>query len=117
MKTQKVVYWIVTGLLSLMILFSATMYFFKTEEIKEVFKSLGYPTHIVIPLAVAKVLAIVTLLRHRSKNLIEWAYAGLFFNFTLAIMAHNAIGDGEMGGAIAAMILLLTSYALKNKVR
>lgn len=117
MKTKKVIYWIATGLISIMILSSATMYFVDTEEVKNVFISLGYPAHIVIPLAIAKILAIFTILRNRIKNLIEWAYAGLFFNCVLAAMAHYTAADNEMGGAIVALILLLTSYFLKDKAR
>ena len=85
MNTQKIIYGIDTGLLSLMILGSTALYFVQTEEIVKVFKFLGYPTHLIIPIAVAKILGILTLLRNREQKLVEWAYAGLFFEFHLQL--------------------------------
>jgi hypothetical protein len=38
------------------------MYFTKTEMVKDFFESLGYPTYIVIPLAVAKTLGVIIIL-------------------------------------------------------
>ncbi|MFT6333800.1 MAG: hypothetical protein ACI86M_001119 [Saprospiraceae bacterium] len=42
-----------TGLLTLMVVGSAGIYIFKNAEISQVFESLGYPSYIVIPLAIA----------------------------------------------------------------
>ena len=67
MNTQKSIYWIATGLLSLMILGSATLYFVQTEEIAKVFKLLGYPTHLIIPIAIAKILGILTFAKSRAE--------------------------------------------------
>lgn len=117
MNTQKIIYWFATGLLSLMILGSATLYFVQTEDIAQVFKLLGYPTHLIIPIAVAKTLAILTLLRNQGKKLVEWAYAGLFFDFLLAAHSHWQAQEGEVTASIVALVLLMTSYNLKNKVR
>ena len=60
MNTQKIIYWIATDLLSLMILGSVALYFVQTEEIAKVFKLLGYPTHLIIPIAVALVLLMIS---------------------------------------------------------
>ena len=117
MNKQKIIYWIATGLLSLMILGSATLYFVQTEEIAKVFKLLGYPTHLIIPIAVAKILGILTLLRNREQKLVEWAYAGLFFELLLAAFSHWQAQDGEIAASLVALVLLMISYNLKNKVR
>lgn len=117
MKTQRIIYWIATGLLTLMILFSAGMYFFNHEEIVEVIKALGYPTYIIYPLAILKLSGLAVILSNKGGVLKEWAYAGFFFNFVLAFFAHYMIGDGEQFGALIAVILLLTSYFLGKKVR
>ena len=60
-KRNRIIYWIATGLLSLMMLMSAGMYFFNTEEVSQIFVSLGYNTRIVIPLAILKVAGVVTI--------------------------------------------------------
>jgi hypothetical protein len=117
MKRHKIIYWIATGLLSLMMVGSASFYFLQTEEVAKVFVKLGFPTFLIIPLATAKILAIITLLRNRSSTLVEWAYAGLFFNFVLAALAHYYAQDGEAGAALVALGLLIVSYSFKNKVR
>ena len=117
MKTQKIVYWIVTGLLSLMFLGSATMYFVNNADVTAVFESLGFPTWIIYPLAICKIAAVAVILSNKGGIVKEWVYAGLFFNTVLAFFAHFMIGDGDEMGALIAMILVLSSYFLGKKVR
>jgi hypothetical protein len=116
MKIQKIVYWIATGLLCALMLFAAGNYIFQHETIKEVFTKLGYPAYIVYPLAIAKILGVIAILTKKSKTLKEWAYAGFFFNFILALSAHIATKDGEFAPALVALILLLISYALDKRL-
>jgi hypothetical protein len=54
------------------------MYFTNIEMIKGFFESFNYPTYIVIPLAVAKILGVIVLLWRPNKWLSEWGYAGFF---------------------------------------
>ena len=110
MKTNKIVYWISTGLLSAMMLMSTGMYFFNNAEVSKVFETLGYPTYIVIPLAVVKILGLIAIWSRKSKTLLEWAYAGFFFDFVLAFFAHIMVNDGEFAASAFAIVLLLTSY-------
>ena len=117
MKTQRIIYWIVTGLLSLMFVGSATMYFVKNADVTQVFESLGFPTWIIYPLAICKISAVAIILSNKGGVLKQWAYAGLFFNTTLAFFAHYMVGDGEEVGALIAMALILSSYFLGKKVR
>jgi len=117
MKTQRIIYWIATGLFALMMLFSAGMYFVNNAEVVEVFKTLGHPTYIVYPLAILKLSGLAIILSNKGGVLREWAYAGFFFNFVLAFFAHYMVGDGEHFGALIALILLLVSYFLGKKVR
>ncbi|MEM7574374.1 MAG: DoxX family protein [Bacteroidota bacterium] len=116
-RTEKWIFWISTGLISAMMLGSAGMYLFNTEEVSAEFSRLGYPTTVVIPLAIAKILAVLAIISNQSAWLKEWAYAGLFFDFLLATQAHGLAGDGWFGPSVVATILLLTSYYFDNKVR
>jgi hypothetical protein len=116
MKTNKIIYWIATGLLSIMMIMSAGMYFMKHGDVSEVFSGLGFPTYIIYPLAIAKLLAIAAIITKKSSTLKEWAYAGLFFDFLLALSGHLMIKDGEFAGALIAIILLLVSYFFDKKV-
>ena len=117
MKTQKILYWIATAMLSLLVLFSAGMYFFNHAEIVKAFSSLGFPTYIIYPLATLKILGLIVILGKIGSSVKEWAYAGFFFNFVLAFFAHLMVGDGEQFGALMALVLLLASYFLGKKAR
>ena len=110
MKNQKRLYWISTGLLTAFMLMSVGMYFFKHDDLSQAFTNFGYPTYIIYPLAVAKLLGLVAIWTDQSKALKEWAYAGFFFDFALAFFAHTYIGDGEFVPSLVAIVLLFTSY-------
>ena len=113
---MKIVYWIATGLLCLMMLGSAGMYIFNHAEVLNIFTSLGYPTYIVYPLAIAKILGVIAILSKKSKTLKEWAYAGFFFDFLLAASAHYFAGVPSPFLAIVSLVLLVVSYILDRKI-
>jgi hypothetical protein len=115
MKTKKIVYYAATGVLSLMMLGSAGLYLFNHAEVVEIFGRLGFPTYIIYPLAAAKVLGLVAIWTGYSRILKEWAYAGFFFNFLLALSGHINAGDGEFGLAASAMFVLIVSYVADKK--
>ena len=112
MKKFKVIHWIFTGLLAALMLMSAGMYLFNTEEIKGLFTGFGFPTWIVIPLAIAKILGVVMILTKFNKTITTFAYAGFLFNLLLAFAAHSAIRDGESGGAVIGLILWIGSFSM-----
>lgn len=114
MNIQKILYWISTAVMLGIFAFSAFMYFTKYEMVCGFFEDLNFPTWIVYPLAIAKVLGIIAVLSGVSKFLMEWAYAGFFFDACLAMAAHLIAGHG-VGGAtfsIVALIALIISRAL-----
>jgi uncharacterized membrane protein len=110
MKIYKSVYYISTGLFTALILFSVSLYLFKTEEMAAGFDSFGYPAYLIYPLAAAKFMGLLVLWFYKGKAVTEWAYAGFFFNVVLAFFAHYMVGDGEQTGALLAFLLLMTSY-------
>ncbi|MCL8005901.1 DoxX family protein [Gelidibacter japonicus] len=116
MKTNKIVYYVSTGLLTLLLIFSAGMYFFNYEEVSEMFINFGYPTYLIYPYAVLKLLGLIALWNPNFKVLKEWAYAAFFFAFILAFFAHYMIGDGEHISALVAMVLLIISYIFNKKI-
>ena len=116
MKLHQILYWVFTGLLSVMMVMSSFFYFTNTEEVGGLFESLGYPASLVIPLAVAKTLAVIAIVSNKSALLKRLAYYGLALDFVLALIAHLMAGDGEFGGAVIALILLAGSYFYNGKV-
>jgi len=117
MTTRKIIYWIATVFLCGLMLYSASMYFTKTEMVRGFFEHLNYPTYLVIPLAIAKVLGVVMVLSRRIKWLMEWAYAGMFFDMVLAFSAHQHANDGQYLLSILGIGFLLVSYFLGKTVR
>ena len=115
-STIRIIYYVSTGLLTLLMLFSASMYLFNTEMIKEAFTALNYPTYLIYPLAIAKLLGLVAIWTRRSSTLYEWAYAGFFFDTLLAAAAHMVMQDGSQGAAIVGIVLVLVSYWASKRV-
>ena len=116
MKRDKIIYYVATGLLTALMLFSVNMYFFKHDDVATMFAGFGYPVYIIYPYAVAKLLGLFAIWNPKFKIIKEWAYAGFFFAFILAFFAHYMIGDGEQSGALVALILLITSYIFNKKI-
>ncbi|NJL13950.1 MAG: DoxX family protein [Microscillaceae bacterium] len=112
----KIIFWVITGLLSALMLMSAGMYFFRYPEVVKAFTALGYPAYLIYPLATAKILGVVALLTRASVWLKEWAYAGFFFDFALAATAHTVALDGGLVTSLVAIGLLLASYVLDKMV-
>ncbi len=111
-----IIYRIVTGLMSALAILGASMYFFNNELARGMFENLNFPTYIIYPLGIAKLLGVVAIWINKSRSLTEWAYAGFVFNSLLAISAHLNINDGEHIGAVVALILAVTSYIYNKKV-
>ncbi len=110
MGRAKIFHYVFTGLLTVMMLLSAGMYVFKYADVAATFSALDYPTYLVYPLAIAKVLAVLTLWIRPHRTLVGLAYAGLFYDFVLALVAHLVVGDGDFPGAIIALVLLGGSF-------
>lgn len=107
---KRIAYWASTAILTLIMLFSVYNYFFNHEAIAGFYEAMGYPTYIIYPLAIAKLLGLVAVWGNFSKWLKEWAYAGFFYNTTLAFFAHTMINDGQHFGAVIAFVAVLISY-------
>ena len=93
MKKNNIIYWVTTGLLGLMMTFSAYSYL-TNPEIMAAFKHLGFPDYFRIELAAAKFLGVLVLLIPQIPNKIkEWAYAGFGITFISAAIGHLSSGD------------------------
>ncbi|WP_411029865.1 DoxX family protein [Spongiimicrobium sp. 3-5] len=117
MKKNKIIYWITTGLLSLMMLGSAMFYLTQTPTATQIFNSLGFPAYLIYPLALAKILGVLAILTNKSDFLKDLAYKGFFYVFILAASAHINAGDGGFAPALIALLLVITSYLYNKKLR
>ncbi len=110
------IYRIITGLFTVLVLMGASQYFFNHDVVKEMFLQIDFPTYLIYPMGVAKFLGIIAIWANKSKTLTEWAYAGFVFNFLLAISAHLNANDGEYYGAVIALVFVVASYIYHRKV-
>lgn len=110
--TTKLKYWIPTVLLAAMIFISGVANVTHQPRPMQAAAHLGYPAYIATELGIWKLLAAVTFVfGSRWPRLKEWAFAGVFFDMSGALVAHAASGDGLADSAPAGVLLLLTGIA------
>jgi len=106
----KFLYYGSTVLLTLIMLFSVSEYFFNHEFIRGAFQHLGYPIYLIYPMAISKILGLIAIWSRKSQLLTGLAYAGFFYNVILAFFAHIAVSDNAQWIAVASIIALIPSY-------
>ncbi|MEM8489117.1 MAG: DoxX family protein [Bacteroidota bacterium] len=115
----QLIYWISTGLLCAVLLWSAYTYFFQEAAIAGI-KALGFPDFFRIQLAILKLLAIAALLLPVVPMYMkEWAYAGVGLFFLTAIVAHIAHRDGVgiTGLLLVFFALLIASHVTLHRLQ
>ncbi len=88
--------------------FSAQMYLRNPDMVAGFFEMLDYPTYLVYPLAILKILGIIAVLSNVSRVLKEWAYAGFFFDAVLATLAHYVAGHAILMSATAIVLVVIS---------
>ena len=119
MKTNKIIYWTTTGIISFMMLFSAFSYV-TNPDMKAAFVHLGFPDYFRIELAVLKVLgALVLIIPVVSDKIKSFAYFGFALTFVSASIAHSVSGDPASAiiAPIIFLVILGVSYLFYNKIK
>jgi hypothetical protein len=116
MKTNKIIYWVSTGLLSAAFLLSAFLYLSKSPELVANFQKIGYPIYFVTILGVAKLLGSVALINPWFSKLKEWAYAGFTFTLVGAVWTHIAT-QTPFVAPLLFLVVLAVSYFFYNKLK
>jgi uncharacterized membrane protein YphA (DoxX/SURF4 family) len=118
MKKTKIIYWIFTGLLSVLMLFSALSGFLDRAQGVAIFAHLGYPAYLVPFISVAKLLGIIAILVPRFPRLKEWAYAGFTIDITGALYSSICTGDPASAWAtlFIGYIIIFGSYFYYHKL-
>lgn len=115
-KADLWIYRISTGLISGIMLMSALGYFATHDEVSKNFAQYGFPSFIIYPLGIAKILGLTAIWTRKSETLKEWAYAGFVFNILLAIGGHLYAGDSLIVIAVAALVMIFISYIFQKRV-
>lgn len=117
MKKNKIIYWIFTGLLSVLMIIGSIPDIIMVPDARTLFQHLGYPMYLLPFVGVAKLLGIAAILVPGYNRLKEWAYAGLFFDILGATYSSIAVGDpvSQWIFMILPFILIFGSYIYHHK--
>jgi len=117
MKKNKALYWIITGLFSAFMLFSAVPDILVVPEAVTFMSHMGFPRYFIPFIGVAKLLGVIAILVPGFPQIKEWAYAGLMFDLIGATYSQIA-NDGFQPAVLfmaLPIFLLLFSYSLYQK--
>ncbi len=118
MKTNSIIYWITTGILGLVMLFSGYSYL-TNPELEIAFKTLGFLDYFRVELAIAKIIGVVVLVIPQIPERIkEWAYAGFGIAFVSATIAHlhNNDAAAKVIAPLIFLVILIFSNIYMHKV-
>lgn len=117
MKKTTVFYWILTGLLAVLMGSGSIPDILSVPDAVALFQHLGYPAYLLPFLGIAKLLGVIAILVPGFPRLKEWAYAGFVFDLSGAMYSSIAVGDPASGWIffIIGFILIAGSYILHHK--
>jgi len=112
-------YWVFTLYIALESLWAGATDILHAPPLFGILLHLGYPPHFGTMLGVWKLLGAVALLLPGYPLLKEWAYAGMFFDFSAAAVAHASAGDGVIWyiGPVLSIGALVASWHLRPPSR
>ena len=120
MKATKVIYWISTGAVIFVMLFTAVQTFSHIEHMTDFARQIQFPAYMFVMLSVAKVLGIIALLIPGYPQIKEWVYAGFTFDLVGAIVlfagSSLAFPVGLWTPMVVALVMLAISYITYHKI-
>jgi hypothetical protein len=110
---RKLAYWVPLVLVVLNAVGGGLLDAFRWPSGMAVFYHLGYPDYFATLLGTAKVLGGLALVAPVSRTLREWAYAGLVFDSSAAVISILAVGDPVPHVIIPTSYLVLTIVSFR----
>jgi hypothetical protein len=119
LKTARWFYWISTILLSLGMLSGGVAQLLKVKANMDGMLHLGYPSYFMVVIGVWKISGVVAILIPGFGLVKEWAYAGLFFVMSGAVISHVVTGDGidKWITPFIFLALIIVSWKLRPQSR
>jgi len=118
-RTRLVAYWIATLLIASEMALGGVWDLARIHYVRIIMDHLGYPLYTLTILGFWKIAGACAIVTPRFTRLKEWAYAGMFFNYSGAAASHLLAGDGLRVWAAPALFALLSvaSWALRPPSR
>ena len=110
MKPTRILYWITTGLLALLMIFSSVSSLTSPAQSAQFFKAMSMPTYLIPFLSVAKLLGVIAILVPGYPRIKEWAYAGLSFDLIGALVC-NYYSAGTTGAWLPMILFVGLAFA------
>ena len=110
-------FWIPTALICLATLGGGIMDLSHNPDLVTIMAHLGYPTYLMTLLGAWKIAGVIAILAPGTPRLKEWAYAGLFFDLSGAVVSHLAAGDSFPVPPVVLLVLTGVSYFLRPESR
>jgi hypothetical protein len=119
MKVKTMTYWTSTAILTAGLFAGGLSQLGHQQDTAAAIQHLGYPLYFMTIIGTWKVLAVFALLVPGFARLKEWAYAGVFFNMTGAMISHLVCGDPAWRVAVALSfaVLAVVSWATRPASR
>jgi|SRR5450432_4088312 len=103
-KSKIIIYWVTTILMSVGMFGTGLAQVIHSKQMIDIVIPLGYPLYFLNIIGVWKMLAVIVILIPGFKLVKEWAYAGLFFVMTGAVVSHLASSDYAIKGIIGPLM-------------
>ena len=119
MRARNIGYWITTALVATVLVAGGLSDLMGAPPVVETMAHLGYPSYVASILGVWKLLGAIAILAPGAGRVKEWAYAGIAFDLTGAIVSHASVGDtvAQYAAPIVLLALAATSWALRPASR
>ena len=118
--SRNAIYWVTTALLALELVLGGIWDVLRVSQVHVIIDRLGYPPYFLVILGIWKLLGAVAVIVPRFPRLKEWAYAGVVFDLTGALVSNLASGVTDTG-TLAYLLLMMgvtaTSWALRPASR
>jgi uncharacterized membrane protein YphA (DoxX/SURF4 family) len=115
MKARTIGYWITTALVGFAFVGGGVADLMHAPSVMDALSHLGYPSYVATLLGIWKLLGAITILMPAAPRLKEWAYAGIAFDLSGAVVSHVSAGDSvaQFAAPIALLALAIASWALR----
>lgn len=110
-----IAYWVITVMVAAEGLLGGAWDILRVPYVTLAIVHLGYPLYVLTIIGVWKLLGAGAILIPRFPRLKEWAYAGMFFNYTGAVASSLAVGDSVQSVIYPLILvgLVVASWALR----
>ena len=114
--SRNAIYWVTTALLALELVLGGVWDVLTVPQVQVVIDRLGYPGYFLVILGVWKLLGAVAVIVPRFPRLKEWAYAGVIFDLTGALVSNLASGITDIE-TLAYLVLMMGVTAASWSLR